>query len=174
MDKLDEREYVILNLHKEYPGYQDDCHYAVVTDLSPDEFQTKHGELLRTLSKVVYLTKDQLRAFNEYDRNEAKHRMRRIRRHVMDGYNEGETEIIYSLESKDNLDDLMIRNEKSILIQKAMNKLSEVQKRRLLLYYYYGLSCCEIASLEGVSRSSVGDSIRGSITKMAKQKYLYR
>jgi len=64
--------------------------------------------------------------------------------------------------------DLYEKIERDARLHKAIDKLTEVQKRRLCLYYFRGLKYLEIAELEGVNSTSIGQSI-----KLAK-KQLYK
>lgn len=116
----------------------------------------------------MFLSKDQGEVFKEFDRNESKHRMRRIRSCSLDGYVEGETEYFYSVFSKDEPEDIAIQLEEMAAIRKSIESLTEVQCRRLKLYFYNGLTVREIAELEGVSHKNVLKSLNEAIRKIKK------
>ena len=102
----------------------------------------------------------------DYDRNEAKHRMRRVRTCSLDGYVEGETEYIYSVFSKEEPEDIVVVE----CLRKAVETLTDIQKRRLKLYFYNDLTAREIAELEGVSHKNVLKSLNEAIKKIQKYK----
>jgi len=62
--------------------------------------------------------------------------------------------------------DLVIRMESYIQLYAAIDKLSEVQRRRLLLYIKHNLTYQQIADLEGVNKSAIGQSIKRSIEQL--------
>lgn len=66
----------------------------------------------------------------------------------------------------DSLEDTVIRNLEYEQLHKAMEKLTEVQKKRLHLYYFRGLTYKEIAEIEGCSIQSVRESICGTLEKI--------
>ena len=59
----------------------------------------------------------------------------------------------------------MERNE---LLYAAMDKLTEIQKRRIYLYYFRGLNQREIAEMEGINSRAVGHSIRQAQKQLFK------
>ena len=64
--------------------------------------------------------------------------------------------------------DLVIRMESFRQLYAAIDKLSEVQRRRLLLYIEDNLTYLQIAELEGVNKSAIGQSIKRSIVQLYK------
>ena len=62
--------------------------------------------------------------------------------------------------------DLVIWMESYIQLYAAIDKLSEVQRRRLLLYTKHNLTYQQIADLEGVNKSAIGQSIKRSIEQL--------
>jgi len=64
--------------------------------------------------------------------------------------------------------DLYEKIERDARLHEAIDKLTEVQKRRLCLYYFRGLKYREIAELEGVNLASIGQSIRLALKQLYK------
>jgi len=64
--------------------------------------------------------------------------------------------------------DLYEKIERDARLHEAIDKLTEVQKRRLHLYYFRGLKYREIAELEGVNFASIGQSIRLALKQLCK------
>lgn len=68
----------------------------------------------------------------------------------------------------DSLEDTVIRNLEYEQLHKAMEKLTEVQKKRVHLYYFKGLTYKEIAEIENCSLQPVVRSITGALEKIKK------
>ena len=64
--------------------------------------------------------------------------------------------------------DLVIRMESYGRLYTAINKLSDVQRRRLLLHFADNLTYRQIADLEGVDHSAVYRSIKLAISQLKK------
>ena len=64
--------------------------------------------------------------------------------------------------------DLMIRMDRRNQLYSAIATLSEVQKRRLCLHYFKGMSYRQIGALEGVSFSSVAESVTSAVKKLQR------
>ena len=64
--------------------------------------------------------------------------------------------------------DLYEKIERDARLHEAIDKLTEVQKRRLRLYYFRGLKYREIAELESVNTTSIGQSIRLALKQLYK------
>lgn len=71
-------------------------------------------------------------------------------------------------EDEDSLEDTVIRNLEYEQLHKAMEKLTEVQKKRVYLYYFKGLTYKEIAEMENCSLQPVVRSITGALEKIKK------
>ena len=72
-------EYRIINLKYEYEGYTGTEKWAIITSLSEKELLEKYADILESHSPYILLTIEQGNAIDEYQRNEAKHRMRSLR-----------------------------------------------------------------------------------------------
>lgn len=62
--------------------------------------------------------------------------------------------------------DLLDRMESAARLHKAIDKLTEVQRRRLRLYYFEGLTYSRIAKLEGVSHRAIIYSIEQALKQL--------
>ncbi len=63
------------------------------------------------------------------------------------------------LSKQESIEDLIIRKTSLEDLKKAINKLPEVQQRRIKLYYFDELSEKEIAKLENVSQKNISKSL---------------
>jgi hypothetical protein len=93
---------------------------------------------------------------------------RQDRRHLdyMDSI-DGLTDVAMSYPQEDAAD-LLIRIESYRQLYAAVNRLSTVQRRRLLLHFSDNLSYRQIADLEGVNQSAVGYSIKRALNQLYK------
>ncbi|WP_081677447.1 sigma-70 family RNA polymerase sigma factor [Butyrivibrio sp. WCD3002] len=161
-------EYEVINLGYEYPGMTGGVKWAVVTDLDIDVLMRKYGEELTQYMPYVVMTSEQGEAFRDYKRNEAKHEMRRIRHHIFGGYEEGMTEYMNSVFSKEEPEETVMEKLEYERFKEALDKLPPAQKRRCILYFYHGLSEKEIAKAEGVSQQMVSLSLDGALKNLKK------
>lgn len=64
--------------------------------------------------------------------------------------------------------DLVMKMERYTQLYEAINTLSDVQRRRLLLYFGDGLSYRQIAAMEGVNLTAIGQSINRALKQLHK------
>ena len=168
MSSNEKKEYELINLGFEYPGMTGGARWAVITDLDIHELEERYRDELSIFKPYVVMTTEQGKAIREYEQNEKKHSMRSLRHHDLFGYEEGTTEYIHSVFSDNEPEEKTIDKLEYEKVREAIEKLPEIQKRRCILYFYHGLSETEIAKLEGVSRSSVRDSLNWVLKKLKK------
>lgn len=97
---------------------------------------------------------DDLKELNEFDRHTE---------HI-----EKNDEEIYKLTTlkQESIEDYMIRKSICDELKRAINKLSEMQKRRIKMYYFDEYSSKEIAIIENCTPHSVRVSIRKSLVQL--------
>lgn len=119
-------------------------------------------------TEYTYVTKEVYEALTETFRKEAHAQEMRDLRHVTkEGYTEGETEDLV-FDSRESLEDMVIRQMELETLQKAMQSLTEVQRERLHLYFFEGLTYRQIAEKNGIGEKNVRESITGAIKKIKK------
>ena len=119
-------------------------------------------------TEYTYVTKEVYEALTETFRKEAHAQEMRDLRHVTkEGYTEGETEDL-AFDSRESLEDMVIRQMEMETLQKAMQSLTEVQRERLHLYFFEGLTYRQIAEKKGIGEKNVRESITGAIKKIKK------
>lgn len=64
--------------------------------------------------------------------------------------------------------DLLERMERNNRLHKAIDKLTEKQRRRLYLHFFRGLTIKQIATFENVDRRAIAYSIRQAINALKK------
>lgn len=167
-ENSENKEYKLINLGFEYPGMTGGAKWAVITDLDIHELEEKYREELAIYKPYIVMTSEQGKVIHDFEQNEKKHGMRDARFHDACGYDEGMTEIVHDITSDNGVEEMMIKMSEHEKIRNALNRLPEVQRRRCVLYFYYGMSEPEIARLEGVSRSSIRDSLSAAIKNLKK------
>ena len=119
-------------------------------------------------TEYTYVTKEVYEALTETFRKEAHAQEMRDLRHVTkEGYTEGETEDL-AFDSRESLEDMVIRQMELETLQKAMQSLTEVQRERLHLYFFEGLTYRQIAEKKGIGEKNVRESITSAIKKIKK------
>lgn len=125
-------------------------------------FNNQNGEKYEIdISEEVYnvLNKfelDDLKELNEFDRHTE---------HL-----EQSEESLYklSLLKQQNIDDYIIRESTYEELNGAINKLPEIQKRRIKMYYFQEMTLKEIGNLEHCSKVAVKHSIDDGISNLKK------
>lgn len=72
-------EYKVINMKYEYPGFVGSSKWAVISDLNMEELLRRFGNELEKYCPFVLMTVAQGEVMQEYERNEHKHGMRRVR-----------------------------------------------------------------------------------------------
>lgn len=117
-------------------------------------------------TEYTYVSKEVYEAMTETFRKEAHAQEMRDLRHVTrDGYTEGETEDL-AFDTGELLEDMIIRRMELETLQKAMQSLTDVQKKRLQMYFFEGMTIREIAEREGINRNAVWKSLQATIARL--------
>ena len=143
------KDYVILNIEKEYPGYTGKEKWILATDLSEDEFHVRHPEEAKLWKSSVVISKEMAKVMFRYDFNDWKHLQRST-----------ETEV--SLDDMDlEFEDPDTQDEISnIWLREALAILPDDQCRRIRNHFLSGYSIKDIAEGEKVNRYTVRKSIK--------------
>lgn len=117
-------------------------------------------------TEYTYVSKEVYEAMTETFRKEAHAQEMRDLRHITrDGYTEGETEDL-AFDTGESLEDMIIRRMELETLQKAMQSLTDVQKKRLQMYFFEGMTIREIAEREGINRNAVWKSLQATIARL--------
>lgn len=117
-------------------------------------------------TEYTYVSKEVYEAMTETFRKEAHAQEMRDLRHVTrDGYTEGETEDL-AFDTGESLEDMIIRRLELETLQKAMQSLTDVQKKRLQMYFFEGMTIREIAEKEGINRNAVWKLLQATIARL--------
>ena len=151
------KDYVVLNLEKEYPGYTGTEQWLIITDYGFSHLEILFPELKPYLTSSVVIGTDIGKAIIRYKNNDRKHD-----RHM---------ECVgLQVESFDNgpiaQQDNGLKNE---WLKKAVLDLPDIQRRRVWLFYCEGYSEEEIAKMEKVSKQAVSESLQRGITNLKRK-----
>lgn len=166
-EELFKKDCKLINLRYEYSGFTGTEKWAIVTDLTENELQSKYTDVIRKYTPFVLLSVAQGEVITEYQNAEAKERMRKLRyTHPFD-ITDGEFEEHYpELVVKENILEQICLQEEKQLIREAIDKLTDIQKRRIIAYYFEDKSIREIAATEGVNISKIEKSISLALKKL--------
>ena len=157
----------LVDLRYEYEKYTGKEKWAIVTELSEEELKSKYPDVIRRYAPFVLLSVAQGKAITEYQNAEAKERMRKLRfGHPFD-INDGVFEEHHpELVVKESILEQICLQEEKQLIREAIDKLTDIQKRRIIAYYFEDKSIREIAAAEGVNISKIEKSISLALKKL--------
>ncbi|MFP3152926.1 hypothetical protein LQZ18_00560 [Lachnospiraceae bacterium ZAX-1] len=161
-----EKEYRVISLKAEYPGFVGTEKWAVVSEL-PESVLLGKFEELKTYCPFIIFSHSQWEAIREYRQNDGKFKKRDSLYHDFFGYEEGITEFFSDVKENPVVDEVVAKTEAQRL-HRAMNQLTLIQQKRLSLYYFEGLSEYEIADLEDTTRQAVHESLESAIKKLKK------
>lgn len=151
----------LIDLHYEYENYTGKEKWAIVTELSENELKSKYPDVIRRYTPFVLLSVAQGRVITDYQNAEAKERMRKLRYGHPFDINDGEFEEHHPelFVEDDTAEQLCLKEEKQC-IKRAIDKLTDIQKRRVIAYFFENKSSREIAIEEGVNYSKIEKSIK--------------
>ena len=170
---MNRKEYAVINLIAEYEGCIAEFKYAVSSALPEEKLRKKYGTELKRYEPFLYLTADQ---------GQAKHLKRQKNTYDYFGYSDGATELrhvesiyLQSIDS-DPLEKLITEeNEREWemhcredlpKLRRAMEELSEVQRRRINMYYFKKMTKSEIAEAEKISRVACSVSLKRALRRL--------
>ena len=113
------------------------------------------------ISEELYL------AFNSFELEDLSY-LNEWDRHIEHSDVWEETLVKRALEKPYNLEETILKKLQMEQLHKAIGKLSEVQRRRLILYYFYDLTYEQIAEREHCSMRAVGKSVEAARKKIKK------
>ena len=166
-EELFAKDCKLINLLYEYSGFTGYEKWAIVTELSGKELKSKYPDVIRRYTPFVLLSVAQGEVITEYQNAEAKERMRKLRYGHPFDINDGEFEEHYPelFVEDDTVEHLCLKEEKQC-IKIAIDKLTDIQKRRVIAYFFENKSSREIAIEEGVNYSKIEKSINLALKKL--------
>lgn len=173
-------QYQAINLVAEYGTELNGCKYAVTSKYPQWKMEKRFAESLNQFRPYIYLTKKEYEPIRESQNNDTKFRMRGINCHDPYGYTGELTEILHDCEiicadpEPDPLTAIIEKEEDELrrrqiaALPKAMETLTETQRRRLKMHFYDGMTIREIAEAEGTYKNAIDYSIKSGKEKIAE------
>ena len=169
---MDDRELTVLfrkdvkviTLRYEYPGYQGEEKYALITSLTKEELFDRYGSFIQRFVPFILLDLNQGEAIYAAHRNDDKFRKRLSRGDQI--YLEEVTESVYGIYLEDDFIQKQNRQERIAYLYWAIDKLTPTQKRRIVDYYINEMKLKDIAEKENVSIGAIQDSLNKAIEKL--------
>lgn len=148
----------------EYPGWTGKEKYIVFSQLGRKDLEDRFPEITRCLSPYILIDSAISKALVDYKNNEKKHNWRASNGQTGFGFDEY-TELHYPELVDDRMEeDITLQ----ILLNQAMEQLTEVQQRRIKLRYFEGLTYAQIAKLERTTDPAILKSVMAALKKMKK------
>ena len=152
-----EKEYVILNIEKEYPGYTGTEKWMIITDLSEEQFAELYPEQYLCWKDAVIMTIEMGKEIIRYHNNDRKHEIRNAN--------------VFPLERIGCVHDKKIARAdviKNPVLKAALKNVTETQARRIIGVYVEGMTQQEVADIEECSVPAVCRSIKRGLKQMNK------
>ena len=156
----------VINLHYEYTDYTGNEKYGIITKLTQEELQANFAELLDEYKPYILLNPSFAEVRNEYRRNEKKHEMRAMRGSLFSI--DDEFDVHHPECASNNIAEYIRDTEIDPRLIEGLKALSPVQRKRFLAYSLYNISSREMAEIEGVSKTSINNSIVAAKEKLKK------
>lgn len=118
-------------------------------------------------SHTLEISRELYEAFNLFELEDVKY-LNVLSRHIEHSEVCEITLNMRALKQPENVEDIVLKKLQEEALHKAIRRLPEKQKRRLMLYYFEELNHAEIAARERCSIRAVEYSIHGAIQKLKK------
>ncbi|MCR5383147.1 MAG: hypothetical protein K6E72_00680 [Saccharofermentans sp.] len=163
------QECKIIKLANEYRGYKGEIPYAVITDLTEEELNSKYEEELSEYRPFLILTRAMGLAIIEHQRNNQKYYKRSKMKEVS-------YEVVFNLLTVDDIqtirDSESAKDKQTELIleagRNAMKLLTPLQRRYISRYYIDGANLRDIAMETGTRIDTVWENIESARRKFRK------
>lgn len=140
---------------------------------NPYRIYEKDGHTFITFEdgQAVYhkfeISKELYEAFNSFELEDVKY-LNELSRHIEHSEVWESTLNMRALKQPESVEEIVLRKLQNELLHKAISKLPEKQKRRLILRYFYQLTYVEIAERERCSVRAVEYSVHEAIENLKK------
>lgn len=152
------KDYVILNIEKEYPGYTGTEKWMIITDLTEEQFSKQYPKEYKRWKKAVIVSSAIGDEIIRFKNNEKKNYTRDRVKHV-----DIDDEEVLEVE-----DMSAVASFTRVWIRDALSTLPEVQRRRIYMFYVLGMTVDDIVKREKASRASVRQSLERGIASLQR------
>ena len=169
------QECKVINLELEYEGYIGNERYAIITDLSEEELNSRYAAEIERYKPFVILTRAMGLAMKEHEHDEKKHAMREARGELRINCDSDDEAMFSALAEEDDqlvreaikeafLESLRITE----LSSKALKTLTPLQQRYLIQHYVFNKGYREIAREEGKNVDTIWSNCMSALAKYIK------
>lgn len=140
--------------------------YTLFYDKTQEIYQVEFVDNLNKLH-VIEITEEIYKAFDKFELEDIS-QIHKFRKHIE--HSEIYEETLYKRMMKNSIP-LEEEVENKLLMEelkKAIDQLSEVQKKRVKLYYFEDMTVEEIADLEGTTHQAISKSVRKAVEEIKK------
>ena len=148
------KDYVILNIEKEYPGYTGTEKWMIITDLTESEFVGQYPEQYPYWKQAVVVSREVGAEILRFKKNESKHQRRK--------------ELPIEEEALAVTDERVSAEFSRLWLKDALMTLSPQQRSRIIKCIVYGYTERDVARQEMVSRAAVHTSIRKGVERIRR------
>lgn len=158
----------LINLKYEYTGYTGTENFAIISELSEEELNQKYPDIIGRYVPFILLSMKHGEVIAEAHRNDDKFAKRAKRNGNAFDTKDEDFEVHHPEVISDTLEDEVFLSLEIEQLHKAINKLNDVQKNRLIKHFFEGKTMREIAMEEQVSVSTIHKSISAAIDNLRK------
>ncbi len=169
MNRTFKQECKIINLAIEYGRHTEDIRYAVITDLSEEELDSKYQEELSKYRPFIILSRAMGLAIREHQRNNEKFR-KRYARSTADYESIIDLVCVEDEQTVKDRETAELRSREQFLEagRKAMSLLTPLQRQYIIRYYQDGATLEEIASETRTRLDTVWENLEAARRKFRK------
>jgi len=168
LDEQFKKDCKVINLKYEYPGYTGIEQWAIITDLSESELNSKYNKQIAPYRPFMVLSASFGKVREDFYRNETKHRMRATRSIDAFNYDDELITVFHPELVEDTIEEDVFNSIEIHKLKEAIKKLNQKQKERLIKFFFDGKSTRTIAKEEGVAYSAVDKSIASALKNLKK------
>ncbi len=150
----------IIDFKYEYHGYKGEEKFIIVTPLTKEELMDKYSDIVQQYIPFILLSPQHGEVIDEFHKNNHKHEMR-LKRHCepCDINNSDFFNFHLDLAYEEDFLEMMILKDKINQLHIYLERLNEVERRRIHKYFFEDKSMTQIGNEEGVSHTAVRDTL---------------
>ena len=142
--------------------------YTLAFDEQKNIYTVEFMDNRKTIHKVE-VSEKVYQAFDKFELENIS-QIHKYRKHIEHSELYDETIWRRSINKAPSIDEIVEKNITYENIRKAINNLSNIQKRRIIKYFFEGKNECEIAKEENTTQQAINKSIKHAIEKLRKFK----
>ena len=157
------RQCKVINLELEYPGYDGEVKYAVITNLSEESLNKRFNKVLEKYRPFIIISRKMWKVMFEYCGNEKKYKYRNEVVEIVsniDEEDEAEFEELSVAAEQTYVQAAWDEEDRDKIVRLALEYLTPIQRYRLIAYYVNGKTLEQIAEDEGISIKNAWEAVK--------------